>query len=109
MYLGILKRVKGKIENVNLTTIEQQFPIRGEYLFRAKTKLGKQIVYMDILDKLGSIPLFEGKIILKVSRISFEVKSSNFESEVKKEKEENNQSKISEEPQHENADLLNIF
>ena len=59
------------IEDVKVPDIKQAFPLDGEYTFRFKTKVGNSKAWMDVKDD-AKIPLSDGKIVMKVSRISWE-------------------------------------
>ena len=50
------------------------FPLEGEYIFRFKIKIGNSVVWMDVKED-AKIPLFNGKIIMKATRVSWESKS----------------------------------
>lgn len=59
------------VEDVKVTDIRQAFPLDGEYTFRFRTKVGNSKAWMDVRDD-AKIPLSDGKIVMKVSRISWE-------------------------------------
>lgn len=54
-----------------LSDVQMCFPLKGEYVFRFKTKYKKEVIYIDIIEKKEVLPDFEGKIIFKANRISW--------------------------------------
>jgi len=63
-------------EEVRLSDIKSMFPLEGEYIFRFKYKLNNATVWMDITDD-SKLPLFNGKIYMKATRICWEKKHTS--------------------------------
>ena len=61
-------------EAMRLSDIKENFPLPGEYYCRFKFKFQNKNVWIDFNNEDASLPKFEGKIIMKVSRISWEEK-----------------------------------
>ena len=59
-------------EEVRISDIKAMFPLEGEYIFRFKYKHNNSIVWMDLPNESNKIPLFNGKIVIKATRISWE-------------------------------------
>lgn len=60
------------IDQVRLRDIKENFPLPGEYHYRFKFQLNpKKVVWLDFNKEEVSMPLFENKIIMKVSRINW--------------------------------------
>ena len=58
-------------EEIKLSDIKNTFPLEGEYIFRFKSKINNAVVWMDINED-AKIPLFNNKIMMKATRISWE-------------------------------------
>jgi hypothetical protein len=55
--------------------VRSKFPLPGKYHFRFKMKWGEgssSIVWMDVPNEDAAVPMFDGKIIAKVIRISWD-------------------------------------
>ncbi len=63
-------------EKVRLADIKENFPLPGEYVFRFKTTYEKKNIWIDFNDNDSVLPSHDGKILMKVNRISWE-KSNN--------------------------------
>jgi hypothetical protein len=61
-----------EVENIRLLDIKENFPLPGEYYYRFKFKFQNKNVWIDFNNEDATLPKFEGKIIMKVSRISWE-------------------------------------
>mmetsp|Transcript_79952 Transcript_79952/g.93426 ORF Transcript_79952/g.93426 Transcript_79952/m.93426 type:complete len:212 (-) Transcript_79952:25-660(-) len=61
-------------EEIRINDIKAAFPLEGEYHFRFKFKMSSQLVWMDLPSKSAGLPLFDGKIFIKATRISWEDK-----------------------------------
>jgi hypothetical protein len=61
-----------EVENIKLLDIKENFPLPGEYYYRFKFKFQNKNVWIDFNNEDATLPKFEGKIIMKVSRISWE-------------------------------------
>ena len=59
-------------DEVKISDIKAMFPLEGEYIFRFKYKYNSSIVWMDLPNESNKIPLFNGKIVIKATRISWE-------------------------------------
>lgn len=58
---------------IQLNDIRGKFPLPGTYHFRFKMKWGEgSAVWMDVTNEASQVPQFDGKIIAKVTRISWE-------------------------------------
>lgn len=63
-----------EIDKIRLSDIYENFPLPGDYVFRFKTDHQQKKVWIDFSNEEASLPLSDGKIILKVNRISWEAK-----------------------------------
>ena len=65
--------------DVRIKDIEENFPLPGKYKFRFKFEFMNKNVWIDFNNPNTVLPLFEGKIIMKVTRINWgeESKPSN--------------------------------
>jgi len=63
--------IQKNIEDIRLTDVKNEFPLPGEYYFRFKYKHADQIVWMDITNEDVKLPRFDGKLIVKVTRMSW--------------------------------------
>jgi len=61
-------------ESIKMNDIKENFPLPGQYYYRFKFKFQNKNVWIDFNNEEASLPKFEGKIIMKVSRISWESK-----------------------------------
>ena len=59
-------------QEVKLSDIKAMFPLEGEYIFRFKYKYKNFIVWMDLPNESNKIPLYNGKIVIKATRLSWE-------------------------------------
>eukprot|EP01029_Cantina_marsupialis_P029036 TRINITY_DN778460_c0_g1_i1.p1 TRINITY_DN778460_c0_g1~~TRINITY_DN778460_c0_g1_i1.p1 ORF type:complete len:181 (+),score=38.73 TRINITY_DN778460_c0_g1_i1:74-616(+) len=57
---------------VRLSDLFEAFPLPGQYHFRAKKAYRGTHIWLDVVGAHSEVPLFEGDLILKVTRISFE-------------------------------------
>ncbi|CAL1150317.1 unnamed protein product [Cladocopium goreaui] len=63
---------------VMLQDIRSKFPLPGTYHFRFKLRWGPdplQVAWMDVTNEAAQVPLFDGKVVAKVTRISWESKA----------------------------------
>ena len=65
--------VNKQLEEVKLADIRKNFPLAGKYHFRFKHVINKNNVWMDLNSDDCTALQFQGKIILKVTRISWEI------------------------------------
>jgi len=61
------------LEEVKIPDIRRLFPLEGDYIFRFKSKIGSSNVWLDVKED-AKIPLFNGRIVTKATRISWESK-----------------------------------
>lgn len=61
-----------ELDSLRIGDIKENFPIPGEYYFRFKFKFQNKNVWIDFSNQEATLPKFEGKIIMKVSRMSWE-------------------------------------
>jgi hypothetical protein len=60
-------------DQLRLKDLRESFPLPGEYHFRFKFPLtNKKVVWLDFNKEETAIPLFNNKIIIKVSRLSWQ-------------------------------------
>lgn len=60
------------MNKVEYKDLVEHFPLRGEYVFRAKLKQGKEVLWYDLDRFSPKIPTDDGAIFLKVKRITWE-------------------------------------
>lgn len=53
-----------------LTEIKNAFPVPGSYHFRFLKNIGSHIVWLDVIDDGSALPVFQGSLFMKVSRIA---------------------------------------
>ena len=58
-------------DTIKLNDIKENFPIPGDYYFRFRFKFQNKSVWIDFNNEEATLPKFDGKIIIKVSRISW--------------------------------------
>lgn len=68
-------------QDVKLSDIKENFPIPGEYYFRFKFDFNKKNVWIDFSNLNSCLPQFQQKIIMKVTRLSWENKKEEFNNE----------------------------
>ena len=61
-------------KDIRLQDIKDNFPLKGEYYFRFKFEFMEKNVWIDFNNPNGVLPKYDGKIIMKVSRLSWENK-----------------------------------
>lgn len=62
-------------KDVRLQDIKDNFPLPGDYYFRFKFEFLEKSVWIDFNNPNGTLPKYEGKIIMKVTRLSWENKA----------------------------------
>mmetsp|Transcript_90700 Transcript_90700/g.171057 ORF Transcript_90700/g.171057 Transcript_90700/m.171057 type:complete len:181 (-) Transcript_90700:53-595(-) len=63
---------------VKLQDIRAKFPLQGTYHFRFKMKFGEtSSVWMDVTNEDSQVPMYDGKIIAKVTRVSWNSEAEN--------------------------------
>ena len=65
------------VEDVKLADIRKHFPLEGEYIFRFKIKVANSNVWMDVKED-AKIHLYNGKIIMKATRVSWDSNLEQF-------------------------------
>lgn len=63
------------LDGIKLDDIKENFPLPGEYIFRFKFKIQNSDIWIDLSTDV--IPKYEGKIIMKVARLSWTSKDLN--------------------------------
>jgi hypothetical protein len=70
-YNGFL--IYKKIDDIRLSDIRENFPLPGKYYYRFKFKyVNDQVVWIDHSKEDSKLPRFDDKIIMKVSRLSWD-------------------------------------
>mmetsp|Transcript_56565 Transcript_56565/g.148796 ORF Transcript_56565/g.148796 Transcript_56565/m.148796 type:complete len:152 (-) Transcript_56565:4-459(-) len=60
---------------VQLKDVRAKFPLPGTYTFRFKMKFGEgSSVWMDVTEEDERVPLFDGKVVAKVTRVEWGAK-----------------------------------
>ena len=62
-------------KDVKIQDIKDNFPLPGEYIFRFKFEFMDKNVWIDFNNPSGTLPKYDGKIIMKVSILSWENKN----------------------------------
>lgn len=60
------------INSIDYKDLVENFPLKGQYIFRARFKQGKEILWYDLEKNATKIPSEDGAIYLKVKRVSWE-------------------------------------
>jgi hypothetical protein len=60
------------IDTIKIDDIVENFPLPGQYYYRFKFKFQNKNVWIDFNNPDATLPRFDGKIIMKVTRISWE-------------------------------------
>ncbi|CAK9073454.1 unnamed protein product [Durusdinium trenchii] len=63
---------------VMLQDVRSKFPLPGTYHFRFKMRWGPdplQVAWMDVTNEAAQVPFFDGKVVAKVTRVSWESKT----------------------------------
>ena len=60
--------IRKAINEVTLEMIESQFPMEGDFIFRFKYNHSGANVWLDLSNKKCSVPKYENRIIMKVTR-----------------------------------------
>lgn len=64
--------INKSLSTLTVRDIISSFPVQGTYHFRFKQSYNNGAIWMDIPDEASSVPLFSNRIIMKVTRISWE-------------------------------------
>ena len=62
-------------KDIRLKDIKDTFPLPGEYYFRFKFEFMDKNVWIDFNNPVGALPQYDGKIIMKVTRLSSDNKN----------------------------------
>ena len=62
-------------KEIRLQDIKENFPLPGDYYFRFKFEFMEKSVWIDFNNPVGALPRYDGKIIMKVTRLSFDNKN----------------------------------
>lgn len=69
-----LFRINVSQDDLRVSHIKNNFPLEGEYHFRFKCKYSNLNVWMDLDDENSKLPLFNGRVFLKATRINWNCK-----------------------------------
>lgn len=58
--------------NIRYQHIEEQFPLRGQYIFRFKVMHDNNVVWLDLQDPQSRLPTFKERVFVKATRISWD-------------------------------------
>ena len=61
-------------KDIRLQDIKDNFPLPGKYYFRFKFEFMEKSVWIDFNNPVGALPKYDGKIIMKVTRLSWDDK-----------------------------------
>lgn len=70
------------IADIKLCDVRDCFPLPGEYHFRFKFELNKKVVWLDFNKEEAKLPLFNNKVIIKVTRLSWNKEVNTNENQV---------------------------
>jgi len=73
-----LKRINLPQEEIKVSNIKSNFPLEGDYHFRFKCKYNNSIVWLDVENEDSKLPLFNGRLFTKATRISWNIRKSFF-------------------------------
>ena len=59
-------------QDIRLQDIKDNFPLPGKYYFRFKFEFMEKSVWVDFNKPDGGLPKYDGKIIMKVTRLSWD-------------------------------------
>mmetsp|Transcript_109749 Transcript_109749/g.291519 ORF Transcript_109749/g.291519 Transcript_109749/m.291519 type:complete len:174 (-) Transcript_109749:81-602(-) len=64
---------------IQLRDIRAKFPLPGKYHFRFKMRLGDTVsaLWMDVTNEDSQVPMFDGRIVAKVTRLSWGLAASS--------------------------------
>jgi hypothetical protein len=65
------------IDSIKIDDVKENFPLPGDYYFRFKFKFQNKNVWIDFNNPDAVLPRFDGKVIMKVTRISWSVEESS--------------------------------
>lgn len=58
--------------NIRYQHIEEQFPLRGQYIFRFKVMHDNNVVWLDLQDQQSRLPTFKDRIFIKATRVAWD-------------------------------------
>lgn len=58
--------------NVRYQHIEQNFPLKGQYIFRFKVMHDNNVVWLDLQDSQSRLPTFKDRIFVKATRVTWD-------------------------------------
>ncbi|CAD8060209.1 unnamed protein product [Paramecium primaurelia] len=68
------------VDQITLKDIKTSFPLQGEYIFRFRYKTMHNTVWLDLPTDTSQIPLFNNRILIKATRISWDVQNNQNQS-----------------------------
>ncbi|CAD8076370.1 unnamed protein product [Paramecium sonneborni] len=68
-----------QIDQVTLKDIKSSFPLQGEYIFRFRYKTSHNTVWLDLPTDTSQIPLFNNRILIKATRISWDTQNNQIQ------------------------------
>ncbi|CAK68740.1 unnamed protein product (macronuclear) [Paramecium tetraurelia] len=68
------------VDQVTLKDVKSSFPLQGEYIFRFRYKTSHNTVWLDLPTDTSQIPLFNNRILIKATRISWETQNNQSQS-----------------------------
>ncbi|CAK81898.1 unnamed protein product (macronuclear) [Paramecium tetraurelia] len=69
-----------QVDQITLKDIKTSFPLQGEYIFRFRYKTSHNTVWLDLPTDTAQIPLFNSRILIKATRISWDIKNNQNQS-----------------------------
>jgi hypothetical protein len=97
----------GKVlDDIRVADIRRLFPVEGTYHFRFKQVSGKNTIWMDLNDEDAKVIPFQGRVVMKVTRLSWEKEIRNDSSQHSNAGKRNNAEEIDSKPASMN--LLNF-
>ncbi len=64
--------IEKRINEVTIKDIREAFPVPGRYHFRFKFLMNKEVVWMDMVNDECVALLFQNRVVVKATRISWE-------------------------------------
>ncbi|CAD8160404.1 unnamed protein product [Paramecium pentaurelia] len=80
MILKYLMLLGKQVDQITLKDIKTSFPLQGEYIFRFRYKTMHNTVWLDLPTDTSQIPLFNNRILIKATRISWDVQNNQNQS-----------------------------
>ncbi|CAE6925523.1 unnamed protein product [Symbiodinium natans] len=66
--------------HILLQDVRSKFPLPGTYHFRFKMRWGPDpvhVAWMDVTNEAAQVPMFDGRVVAKVTRVSWESKTDD--------------------------------